>query len=298
MVDLFFRHMEKFSGKIAEPHKPLHNPGNVRNKAAGPDKRAGPDKDLGGDDHGKDACCRCGGPGVGKGRPDDGFRRTGRCNQPALLRYEEAGQHPPHSGPACGRRLAHGGRLHPGQGRQHRSLHRDFGTGRDRYDHRALFRQRRLDSDSLHHRAGAARQAGQRGLSGGRHRRHRRTGDQVGRDGHGTLPGADGDPEGLPPDALQPAGSCPGRPAGGRADGRDRLRHRHLRAPADLQARGHAAADREGAGDAERVRSPCHRRRRRHHQRRCFGPAGGLRRGDRHPGDSHPDGLGHDPRRP
>ena len=40
------------------------------------------------------------------------------------------------------------------------------------------------------------------------------------------------------------------RPAVRRADGRDRVRHRHLRAAAGLQAGRHPRADREGAGHA------------------------------------------------
>ena len=42
--------------------------------------------------------------------------------------------------------------------------------GRHRHDHRALLRQRRLDPDPVHHRAGAGRQAAQGGLPGRRHR--------------------------------------------------------------------------------------------------------------------------------
>ena len=49
---------------------------------------------------------------------------------------------------------------------------------------------------------------------------------------------------------------------------RDRVRHRHLRAAAGLQAARDPRAGREGAGHAERGRAAADRRRRRHHQRR------------------------------
>ena len=136
--------------------------------------------------------------------------------------------------------------------RQHRRVHRHLRPGRHRHDHRPVFGQRRLHPDPVHHRPGAARAAVQGGLPGGRHRVHRQAGDQVG--GHRARAGAGAArlPAGLPPDALGPPGPGADRPAVRRADGRDRVRHRHLRAAAGLQARRHAQADREGAGHAAR----------------------------------------------
>ena len=64
---------------------------------------------------------------------------------------------------------------------------------------------------------------------------------------HGAGAGADGVPAGVPRHALGPSGPGADRPAGRRPDGRDRVRPRHLRAAAGLQAGGHAEAGREGA---------------------------------------------------
>ena len=91
---------------------------------------------------------------------------------------------------------------------------------------------------------------------------------QVGDDRDGARAGAARVSAGVPPDALGPSRSGADRPAVRRADGRDRVRSRDLRAAAGLQAEGDAQADREGAGDAERRRAAADRRRRRHHQRR------------------------------
>jgi tartronate-semialdehyde synthase len=57
----------------------------------------------------------------------------------------------------------------------------------------------------------------------------RGTARQMGGDRHGAGAGADGLPEGVPYDALRPSRSGADRPAGRRAAGRDRVRHRHLR---------------------------------------------------------------------
>ena len=145
---------------------------------------------------------------------------------------------------------------------------------------------------------GAARAPVQGGLPGGGHRVHRQAGHQVGRDGARAGAGAARVPAGLPPDALGPARPRAGRPALRRADGRDRVRHRHLRAAAGVQAGGHAQAGREGAGHAGRGREAGDRGRRRHHQRRRERAAGGVRRAHRRAGDPHADGLGQHPRRP
>ena len=129
--------------------------------------------------------------------------------------------------------------------------------------------QRRFDPDPVHHRAGAARAAVQGRLPGGRHRVDRQAGDQMG--GHRARAGAGAArvPAGLPPDALGPPGPGADRPAVRRADGRDRIRHRHLRAAAGLQAARRRAAQIEKAlAMLQRGGAPADRRRRRHHQRR------------------------------
>ncbi len=158
--------------------------------------------------------------------------------------------------------------------------------------------QRRQHPDPVHHRPGAARAHAQGGLPGGGHHRHRQAGDQVGDHRAGAGAGAARLPAGLPPDALGPPGPGADRPAVRRADGRDRVRHRHLRAAAGLQARGDAQADREGDCDAAGGRAAADRRRRRHHQRRCLRSAGAVCRNGGRAGDPHADGLGHHPRRP
>ena len=96
-----------------------------------------------------------------------------------------------------------------------------------------------------------------------------------------------------------------GRPGAGadrhadrRADGRDRVRHRHVRAVARLQAGRHASPGGAGHPDAQRVRPPADRLRWRRHQRRRKPALGGVRRTDGHPGDPDADGLGQHPGRP
>lgn len=172
------------------------------------------------------------------------------------------------------------------------------GPAKHRHDHRAVLRLRRLHPDPLHHRAGAHRAPAQGGLPGGRHRRHRRTRHQDGRHRPGTGPGPRRPPAGVPPDALRPPRSGPGRPPARRAARRDRVRPGDLRAAARLQARRHPRAGRQGARHAPGVRAPADRRGRRRHQRRRLGSAHRVRRADRRPRGPHPDGLGHPPRRP
>ena len=101
------------------------------------------------------------------------FGLPGRRDQPVLQRHAGARRDQARAGPARRGRLAHGRGLHPGQGGQHRRLHRHLRPGRHRHDHRALLGVRRLHPDPLHHRAGTGGQAAQGGLPGGRHRRHR-----------------------------------------------------------------------------------------------------------------------------
>ena len=61
--------------------------------------------------------------------------------------------------------------------------------------------------------------------------------DEDGDDRAGAGPGAGRVPAGVPPDALRPARPGPARPAVRRADGRDRVRSRHLRAAARRTSR-------------------------------------------------------------
>ena len=98
--------------------------------------------------------------------------------------------------------------------------------------------------------------------------------DQVGDDRARAGAGAARVPAGLSPDALGPARTGADRPAVRRDDGRDRVRHRHLRAAVGLQADGQPQADREGARDAGDRGPAAHRRRRRHHQCRRVRAAG------------------------
>ena len=117
--------------------------------------------------------------------------RVARGRDQPLLQGD-AGQRraAPHPGPPRRGRLAHGRGLHPRQGGQHRRLRRDQRAGRHRHDHRPLLRERRLDPDPLHHRAGAGGEAAQGGLPGRRHRQHRQAADQDGGHGAGGGPGA------------------------------------------------------------------------------------------------------------
>ena len=137
--------------------------------------------------------------------------------------------------------VAHGRRLHARRGRQYRRLHRHLRPGRHRHDHRPLRRDRGLAADPVHHRSGAARAAVQGGLPGDRHRIDRQAGDQVGGDRARAGPGAARVPAGVPHHALGPPRAGADRPADRRADGRDRVRPRHLRAAAGLQAEGQPA---------------------------------------------------------
>ncbi len=105
-------------------------------------------------------------------------------------------------------------------------------------------------------------------------------------------------PAGLPCHAVRPAGAGPHRSPLRRADGRDRVRHRDLRAAAGLQAARDPRPGRQGARHDERGQAPAHRRGRRNHQRRRCRAARRVRRADRR--SRHPDahGLGRDPGRP
>ena len=214
------------------------------------------------------------------------FGVPGAAINPSLFRAQGARLDPPHPGPPCRGRLAHGRGLHSRQGRQYRLVHRHFGSGRHRHDHRPLFGLGGFHSDPVHHRPGAARAAQQGGLPGGRHRRDRGPCQQMGGHRHGAVPGADGAAEGVPSDALGPSRSGADRSAGRRAARRDRVRHRRLRAAAGLQAQDDAQAGRKGACHAEPGRATLDRCRRRHHQCRCLRPADRIRRDHRRAG--HP----------
>ena len=174
--------------------------------------------------------------------------RRARCgHQPVLRGDARAWRHPPHPGPPRRGRLAHGRRLHPRRGRQYRRVHRHLGPGRHRHDHRPLRRHRQFPAHPVHHRPGAARPPLQGGLPGDRHRIDRQAGDQVGRNGPRARAGAARVPAGVSHHALGPPGAGADRPADRRADGRDRVRPRHLRAAPGLQAQGQPAPGREGA---------------------------------------------------
>ncbi|KAF5293273.1 hypothetical protein FQR65_LT20120 [Abscondita terminalis] len=155
---------------------------------------------------------------------------------------------------------------------------------------------RGFDSDSLHHGPGAAFAAAQGGFPGRGHCLHRQDRDQVGHHGAGAGPGAARLPAGLPPDALWPSRPGADRSAHRRAAGRDRVRHRHLRAPAGLQAGRHAQAGRKGLRHASTKSSDPLAACRADRRDQCRMPAGAGRAGRaaqraRHP---HADGTGHD----
>src|SRR5699024_2762695 len=146
---------------------------------------------------------------------------------------------PPHPGPPCRGGLAHGRWLHPGRCREHRSLHRHLRTRRHGYDHRSLRRGRGLAADPVHHRPGARGRARQGGLPGRRHLLDRQAGDEDGQDGARGRTGARSVPVRLPAHALGPSRTGAHRPSPRCAADRDRLRHRHLRAPGAVDAGGH-----------------------------------------------------------
>ena len=251
-------------------------------------------RDPGRRSDGQDESSRGGGAGVGARGREGRLRRARRRDQSVLRGAEGARQHPPHPGAPRRGRLAHGRRLHPRLRRQYRRVRGHLRPRRHRHDHRPVHRHGGLGADPVHHRPGGAGQAVQGGFPGGRHRDHRQGREQVGGVRARAGAGADGVPAGVPRDAFGPPGPGADRPADRRADGRDRIRRRHLRVAAAAQAGRLAQAGGKGAGDAQRRRAAADRRRRRHHQRRRQRAAGGVCRTDRHSGDSHPDGLGHD----
>ncbi len=219
-------------------------------------------------------------------------RRAGGGDQPALFRVEEARQHHAPARAPCRRRLAHGGRIYPRAGRQHRRVHRHLGTGGHRHDHRPVCRLGGLGSDPVHHRTGAARTALQGRLPGGGHRVHRQARDQMGGDRARTGPGSARLPAGVSSHAFGASRPGADRPSFRRADGRDRVRSGYLRATPGLQAARELRTDRKSAGDAGSSRTAADRRRRRHYQCRCRRLAGRVRRDHRRARDSDPDGLG------
>ena len=170
------------------------------------------------------------------------LRRARRGDQSVLRGAAQARLDPPYPRAPCRGRVAHGRRLYARQGGQHWRLHRHLRPRRHRHDHWALRRRGELDPDPLHHRAGAASEALQGGFPGDRHRVDRQAGGEMGGDRARAGARADGVPAGVPCDAVGPSGTGADRPADRRADGRDRIRHRDLRAPAGLQAGGHESA--------------------------------------------------------
>ncbi len=257
-----------------------------------------PTKNGNGETDGPHESSRCRSRGDAQGRCEHRVRHSRRRDQPAVLGDEEERRLQSHPRPPRRRRLAHGRRLHPRQSRQHRRVHRHVRPRRHGHDHRAVLGLGRLHPHPVHHRPGTARPSVQGGLPGRRHRVDRQARHQVGGDRARAGAGAARVPAGLPRHALRPPRPGADRPALRRADGRDRVRPRHLRAATGLQARRHPRPGREGDGDAERRRASADRVRRRRDQRQRRSPAAGIRRAHRRAGDSDPDGLGHDPRRP
>ena len=109
------------------------------------------------------------------------------------------------------------------------AVHRHVGPGRHRHDHRALFGLGRFDPDPVHHRPGAAGTAHTRRIS-----RPSTSPRSPRRSPNGRSPCME--PSQVPM-ALQKAfhlmrsgaaGAGADRPAGRRAAGRDRVRHRRL----------------------------------------------------------------------
>ena len=170
------------------------------------------------------------------------FGVPGAAINPLLRGAAQARLHPPHPGAPRRGRFAHGRRLYARQARQHRRLHRHLRPGRHRHDHRPLRRRRGFDSDPVHHRPGAARAGSTRRTS------RRSTSSRS----------PSRSPNGRSPCASRRWCRCvfqqafhvmrSGRPGPVLIDlpidvqtGGDRIRHRHLRAAAGLQARGDAA---------------------------------------------------------
>ena len=224
-------------------------------------------------------------------------RFAGRRDQSVLRRDAHARRNQSRPGAPRRRRLAYGGRVRARESGQHRRVRRHLRTRGHRHDHRALLGVGRFDSYPVHHGPGAPRAPLQGRLPGRRHRIDREARHQVG--GHRARAGAGAArvPAGVPPDAIRPAGSGADRPAGRRADGRDRIRPRHVFVAAGVQTQSDARADRKGDGHARAGAMPSDRRRRWHHQRRRSRFAGPVRRDDRRSGHSYADGLGCDPGR-
>ena len=230
-------------------------------------RRTSTPTDFQGEHHDEDAHCRRSRRHPGKGGRHRGVRPARRGDQPLLLRDAGPRRHPPHPRPARRRRLPHGRRVLPRQGRQHRHLHRHLRPRRHRHDHRTLRGLGRLHPHAVHHRAGTRRQAAQGRLPGRGHRVHRQAGHQ---DGHdvlepGQIPGAfqkafqlmrSGRPGpvllDLPSTCRWPRSSSTSTPTS--------------RCPVEKPT-GQPQAAGKGAGHAHRSPAPADRRRRRHHQR-------------------------------
>ncbi len=195
-----------------------------------------------GDIHGQDESRRRSRAGARKRRHRHRLRRAGRRHQPVLLGHAQGRQHQPRAGASRRRRIAHGRRLYARPAGQHRRVYRHVGPRRHRHDHRFVLRSGRLDSYSGYHGPGAARASVQGRFPGRRYRIDRQARHQVGRHRARAGAGAARVPAGLPSDALGPSGSGAGRPADRRAARRDRIRHRHVRAAAGLQAESDAAS--------------------------------------------------------
>ena len=128
--------------------------------------------------------------------------------------------------------LAHGRGLYPCQA-GNIGVHRHLRPGRHRHDHRPVLGIRRLHSDPLHHRASAACPPAQEDF-GPWTSSPSPSLSPSGRSRYSSRLWSARVPAGLPRDALRPPRPGADRPAVRRADGRDRVRRRHLRAAAGL----------------------------------------------------------------
>ena len=184
---------------------------------------------------------------------DTAFGVPGR-DQPHVRRAEEDRRHRP-----CPARhvegASHMAEWHPYQGRQHRRLHRHLRPCR----HRLITGLYSASADSIPILCitGQAPRA----------RLHKEDFQAVdissiaapvasGRPPCWNRPGPLCIPEGLPADARRPARPGTDRPAVRRTDGRDRVRHRRLRAPPGEQAEGHPGPGRRRSWPCSTSRAP------------------------------------------
>ena len=165
-------------------------------------------------------------------------RSACRCRHQSVVRGDEgAWRHRPYPGAARGG-ASHAGRgLYPCRGRQHRRLRRhQRPAGTDMITGSTPPARTSIPSCASPARR-RARSCTRGGLPGGGHRLDRQTGHQMGDHGAGAgqVPRAFQQAFHLMRSGRPRAGAD--RPADRRADGRDRIRHRHLRAAARRSSR-------------------------------------------------------------